>query len=226
MHPPSPPPCTSPRSILDHFAVPLHEELKDIARLPRNVSFADNVEVFEFDDENDDDDNTWWTMTELNESRLQARSLACSRAQDTTHPSHSRVLLLELSYRKTTLILDSDFASLLKLSASTPDQDLRLWQKCNLRGLERFVSAEYGLGRCKDVVRTRRAVFRVQSAHAGAPDLAERIATRCREETRRARTFALFLGEADASRLDVIPTGGRRKRSKIMPPPTTTTVTA
>jgi hypothetical protein len=131
--------------------------------------------------------------------------------------------VLTMAYRKTSLMLAGDFKELVKLPTTSPDHDLREWCACNdgRRGLERFSSREYCNTRRGDIMRTREAVLAEQDRQAESDQKDdELIAKASREATRRARTFALFMGEADSKQQTrplefehrVTPS---RKRSKI-----------
>jgi hypothetical protein len=108
---------------------------------------------------------------------------------------------LTMAHRKTSLILASDFKALIRLSPSTPDKDLQGW--CSFddgrRGLERFTSKDYSCLRRQDITNTRETVLgeqrRQKETATRDPEI---IARAARETSRRARTFALFFGEADA----------------------------
>jgi hypothetical protein len=109
----------------------------------------------------------------------------------------------------------------LQLSASSPDEDLRHWcaRSDGHRGLERFACRQYGSRRKDYVMNTRTAFFqeqeRLRATGVPAMDVPEAVAKVSREKSRRARTFSLFMGEADAQ---VVTTGFAQpspKRCKV-----------
>jgi len=140
----------------------------------------------------------WWTVDELIAIRNKGKML-CSllRNHGANQDCH-----LTMAHRKITLFLASKFRSLLKLSPSSPDQDLSEWCSCNdgRRGLERYVSRVYSSFRQRDVFCTRMAVLteqaRQRDQHINCPDM---IAVLSQSASRRSRTFALSLARADAS---------------------------
>lgn len=146
-----------------------------------------------------DDALKWWNADELQVIRQEAKSKAESlRERSASNPSNC---CIALAHRKTTLMLASDFKNLMKLSRSTPDQDLHQWCSWNdgRRGLERFSSPNYWAFRRRDIASFRKGVVEeiTRQREAGFYD-PEIIGKLAREASRRPRTFALFLGGADA----------------------------
>jgi len=142
--------------------------------------------------------NLWWTADELIAIQNKAR-MFCSLLR--THGANQDCHLTT-AHRKVTLFLASKFRSLLKLSPSSPDQDLSKWCTYNdgRRGLERYVSRVYSSFRQRDVFYTRMAVLTEQARqseqHINCPDT---IAVLSQSAKQRARTFAALLASADAS---------------------------
>jgi len=142
----------------------------------------------------------WWSAEELQKIRQRAKTL-CSRIR-----YHAKCEDYELitAHRKITLILTSDFRSLMKLSRSLPNQDLSIWCAYNdgRRGLECFASKVFSCFRTTDVVETREAVLReqVRQCRQGVnnPDM---LAELCQRASRRARSFAHFMADADADQV-------------------------
>jgi hypothetical protein len=140
----------------------------------------------------------WYTMDELQQIKQQAKEYSNTIRQT----SSSQDTCLCIAHRKTSLMLKSDFKSLVKLSPTTPDQDLIEW--CSFedgrRGLERFSSRDYAAFRRSDINLTRTSVieeFARQRTMLFFDD--EAVANHARDASRRARTFARFFAEADAS---------------------------
>jgi hypothetical protein len=162
----------------------------------------------------------WWGLDELGDIKQRAKETSILLRKSLVGRESS----LTMAHRKTSLILASDFKALIRLSPSTPDKDLQAW--CSFddgrRGLERFSSKDYSCLRRQDIINTRESVLGEQQRQKETmrydPEVIARVA---RETSRRARTFALFFGEADAREKLAIrePTFERRapprKRSKL-----------
>jgi hypothetical protein len=162
----------------------------------------------------------WWGFDELGDIKQRAKETSILLRKSLVGRESS----LTMAHRKTSLILASDFKALIRLSPSTPDKDLQEW--CSFedgrRGLERFSSKDYSCLRRQDILNTRESVLGEQQRQKETmqydPEVIARVA---RETSRRARTFALFFGEADAREKLAIrePTFERRapprKRSKL-----------
>lgn len=134
----------------------------------------------------------WHSKEDLEMIQLRAKDLSIElrqsiRPQDTA---------LTIAHQKTSLMLHSNLQALVKLSHSTPDQDLAKW--CAFtdgrRGLESLASRYYRAMRHNDISATRRAVL--QSVRLMQDP--ETIARLSRVVSRRARTFAHYLAVADA----------------------------
>jgi hypothetical protein len=148
----------------------------------------------------DDDVNDKWMNGEalanikLDAKRISAVLRRISKQRGTCIVSHA--------HRKTTLMMKSDFRALGKLTPTAPDQDLAQWcmQMDGRRGLERFASSDFNVIRCSDVIATRKAVFDEQDRQRDFcvrpdPETLAKLACEC---SRRARTFARFMGVADS----------------------------
>ncbi len=213
----------------ERFAVPMKSQLEAIAPIlcthtKKRVRFNEYLNVT-FDPENpyytDEDIATkWWGEKTLLEVRQRARELSTSLRQS----SGSHDCDLTMAHRKITLILKRDFNSLLKLTRTSPDQDLSSWcsHDDGRRGLERFTSKVYASFRKRDVAGTVAAVLEEQQrqslSHVNDPEL---IAQASRTVSQRSRSLANFFGAADAkqalSKRETEPTrtAPARKRSKI-----------
>jgi hypothetical protein len=209
---PSPTPVTPPRT----------QVVARKSRGKKRVRFNLKTRAFNPVDKFYDDTviaTKWFTSTDLLLIKENAKNQSATIRRSGPPESCS----LTLAYRKTSLMLAKEFKELVKLSTTSPDQDLREWCAYNdgRRGLERFTSREYCYTRRADVVKTREAVLAEQDRQieSGERD-DELIAKASREITRRARTFALFVAEADSKQQTrplenphrVAPS---RKRSKI-----------
>jgi hypothetical protein len=162
----------------------------------------------------------WWGFDELDDIKQRAKETSIVLRKSLAGRESS----LTMAHRKTSLILASDFKALIRLSPSTPDKDLQVWCafEDGRRGLERFASKDYSCLRRQDIINTREGVIGEQQRQKDAmqydPEVIARVA---RESSRRARTFALFFGEADAGEKVAIrkPNFERRapprKRSKL-----------
>lgn len=189
----------------ERFVGPLKLELEtvrlDQLKTPkRRVRFDRNKKVInpETGYYNDEDVRIkWWGFDELSDIKQGAKETSIV-LRKTIVESESP---LTMAHRKTSLILASDFKALIRLSLSTPDKDLQEW--CSFddgrRGLERFVSKDYSCLRRQDILNTRESVMGEQQRQKETmkydPEVIARLA---RETSRRARTFALFFGEADS----------------------------
>lgn len=184
-----------------HFSHPLRIHLAESLlpqRSKRRVQFDIGEHVINPGTEYYTDDDIrikWWGMDELatirNEAKEMSRFLRKHEECDLT-----------MGHRKTSLMLASDFKSLVKLGTETPDHHLRKWcaQDDGRRGLERFASKDYCCFRRRDINHTRSAVIaeqRKQKEH-GFVDV-EVTAQLARDASRRARSFAVFFAEADAA---------------------------
>lgn len=195
---------------------PYHDSSEDVfslwpLKLELDAAIATNhfrLPAIRFDDEIDiinpsaeyytDDDVTirWYSMDELQQLKQEAKGYSITIRQSST----SQDTCLCVAHRKTSLMLKSDFKSLLKLSPTTPDQDLSEW--CSYddgrRGLERFLSRDYAAFRRSDINLTRTSVLEEYCKQRNTllfDD--EAVANVAREASRRARSFARFFAEAD-----------------------------
>ena len=145
----------------------------------------------------DDICTRWYTMEELQFIKQLAKEDSNSIRQS----SAGKDTCLCVAHRKTSLMLKSDFKSLVKLSPTTPDHDLSEW--CSYddgrRGLERFASRDYAALRRRDIHITRTSVIEefARQRNMFVFDH-ESVANLAREASRRSRTFARFFAEADA----------------------------
>ena len=156
----------------------------------------------------------WYTMDELQQIKQQAKEYSSTIRQSNS----SQVSCLCSAHRKTSLMLKSDFKSLVKLSQTTPDQDLSEW--CSFedgrRGLERFSSRDYAAFRRSDINLTRTSVIEEFARQRTMLFFDyEAVANHARDASRRARTFARFFAEADA--------GASKKTQRDDIPPVRTT---
>jgi hypothetical protein len=155
----------------------------------------------------------WWSKQDLEEIKQAAKETSLRLRRQ----AKERGCCVETAHKKTSLMLSHNFQELVKLSASSPDEDLRHWcaRSDGRRGLERHACREYGSRRKDDVMNTRTAVFqeqeRLRAEGFTAMDAPEAVAKVSREKSRRARTFSLFMGEADAQ---AVTTGFAQPSSK------------
>jgi len=142
----------------------------------------------------------WWSTEDLQKIRQKIKTL-CARIR---YHEKRQYYELTTAHRKITLILASDFSSLMKLPLSLPNQDLSIWCSYNdgRRGLERSASKVYACFRLNDILKTREAVLKEQlrQRREGAND-PEMIAEVCKQASRRARSFAQFMAGADAQQV-------------------------
>jgi len=164
-------------------------------RSTSTISFRPETETINPEPEyyTDEDVQTkWYSNEDLAQIKFSAKELS-NELRRSTSPQDTT---LTIAHRKTSLMLKSDFKALVKLSPTTPDQDLIQW--CSYtdgrRGLERFASRDYAVLRRNDISNTRKAVL--QSVKEGQD--AETVAQLAREASRRARTFSRFFAAADA----------------------------
>ena len=159
----------------------------------------------------------WFTGDELVDikERAKGQSAAIRRA------GPPEACSLTMAYRKTSLMLAGDFQALVKLPTTSPDQDLRHWCAHNdgRRGLERFASREYCCLRRADITKTREVALAEQRRQRECGQFDEELLAKLsREASRRARTFALFVGEADSKQTRPLENARKappRKRSRI-----------
>jgi len=131
----------------------------------------------------------WWSLEEFQKIRKSVKTI-CARIRCNAKCQDYELIT---AHRKITLILVSDFRSLMKMSRSLPNQDLSIWCAYNdgRRGLERFASKVYSFFRTTDIGKTREAVFReqVRQRREGVYD-PDTLAELCQRASRRARSFA------------------------------------
>ena len=145
----------------------------------------------------------WWTPDDLDEIKRRAKEMSIRLRQQ----AKEKGCYIGMAHKKTSLMLTNNFPELVKLSPSSPDQDLRHWcaRSDGRRGLERFASREYGICRKDDVLDARDAVFQEQERQRSSSEPSSKVpldpeamAKVSKEKSRRSRTFSLFMGEADA----------------------------
>ena len=139
----------------------------------------------------------WWSQDDLDNIKKAAKEMSLKLRK----LAKEKGCYVEVAHKKTTLMLTNSFQELVKMSASSPDQDLRHWcvRSDGRRGLERFACKEYGNTRKDDVIGTRMAVFQEQDKQRKARKyIPEAMAKVSKAHSRRSRTFSLFMGEADA----------------------------
>ena len=162
----------------------------------------------------------WWSSNELVDVKKNAKLMSAAIRRQSASDEQCPIAV---AHRKTTLMLASDFKGLVKLSPSTPDQDLANWCRSEdgRRGLERFSSRDYCSFRRMDVASTRHAVLAEQERQLESAIVDDNaIAQVYRSASRRARTFALFLGEADsieARQARGVPSGRRGTTNSCEP---------
>lgn len=166
--------------------------------LGTNVTKVINPGIEYYTDE--DIHDKWVNGQDLYNIKVDAKKL--SGALRRISKERGTACLVSIAHRKTTLMMRSDFKSLVKLSPSSPDEDLAVWCCCNdgRRGLERFVSSDYNVIRSSDVHNTRKIVLDEQERQRDycvrLDD--ETLGKVAREGSRRARTFARLMGVADS----------------------------
>lgn len=139
----------------------------------------------------------WWAPNDLEDIKRRAKEMSIRLRQQAKQKGD----YIEVAHKKTSLMLTNNFAELVKLSPTSPDQDLVHWcvRSDGRRGLERFASREYGNSRKEDVLEARDAVFQEQQRQRKAKACSDELMAKVsKERSRRSRTFSLFMGEADA----------------------------
>lgn len=209
----------------ERFTKPLRDELDEVIHhvIPsKRISFGPVSVINPMREYYSDDDISikWYNKEDLNALRSEAKEVS----KDLLEQGKTGECRLSTAHHKISLMLKKDLQRLIRLSPTTPDQDLRRWCATTdgRRGLERFSSRDYGLLRRKDITSSRKAVFEEQTRQreSGIVD-PEEIARLCRLYSRRPRTVAIFFGEADAvtARLQrdgpPVRSAPPRKRSKI-----------
>lgn len=156
----------------------------------------------------------WWSQEDLENIKRNAKEMSLKLRK----LAKEKGCYVETAHKKTSLMLTNSFQELVKMSASSPDQDLRHWcaRSDGRRGLERFASKEYGNTRKTDVIGTRNAIFHEQEKQRKRGIYSpENIAKVSKANSRRSRTFSLFMGEADAQTVPrSAPTRTSSKRAK------------
>lgn len=161
--------------------------------------------------------NKWYSLEELSRMRAEAK-MTTIRLRKLASLLPEDACGLTMAFRKTTLMLHSDLKSLVKLPPTTPEQDIEKWSSMEdgRRGLERFISQDYANIRKMDLKLSRTAVVneshRQQANHEANPEALSAIS---RASTKRSRSFALFMGEADAL---VAGTSDTREPVRLLPP--------
>jgi hypothetical protein len=186
----------------ERFAGPLKLELETVRleQPKRRVRFDREKKVINPESEfycDEDIRIKWYGFDELGNIKQAAKETSIALRKMLA----GKECFLTMAHRKTSLILASDFKALIRLPSSTPDKDLQGWCRFEdgRRGLERFASKDYSCLRRQDIGNTRESVMgeqqRQKESMTRDPEAIARVA---RETSRRARTFALFFGEADA----------------------------
>lgn len=156
----------------------------------------------------------WWSQEDLEDIKRDAKIMSLKLRK----LAKERGCYVETAHKKTSLMLTNDFQELVKMSASSPDQDLRHWtaRSDGRRGLERFACRDYGNVRKDDVLGTRAAVFEEQERQrktmVSSPELIAKVS---KAKSRRSRTFSLFMGEADAQSRTPMRTKSKRTKRDI-----------
>jgi len=144
-------------------------------------------------------DQLWWTREDLGRNKLLIKKIGYAIRKN--RRKNKRICPLAMGHHKTKLVLKSDFRRLVKLPLTTPDQDLQRWcaHDDGRRGLERIASKEYHASQLKDHVDIQKMVSEEQKLQRKLNMYnPERIANICKEISKRSRTFANYMGEADA----------------------------
>ena len=155
----------------------------------------------------------WWSQEDLDNIKKAAKEMSLKLRK----LAKEKGCYVETAHKKTSLMLTNSFQELVKMSASSPDQDLRHWcvRSDGRRGLERFACREYGNTRKDDVISTRMAVFAEQDRQRkNNTYVPENIAKVSKAHSRRSRTFSLFMGEADAQSTRSVTRTSSTKRVK------------
>lgn len=168
----------------------------------RKIRFSPNLTIVNPSKEYFTDEDVklkWLAASDLRQLKVGAKELS-NRLRKSPRSLDQKTI--SIAHRKTTLMLKADFKALTKLSSSTPDEDLVRWCQSSdgRRGLERFSSRDYAAFRQIDIGKVRAAVRDecARQKESGIFD-PEAIAAAAQQHSRRARTFARFLGAADAS---------------------------
>jgi len=182
--------------------------LVDLMKLSHNPGLQDEAKEEDAEEEDEDDHedpfaDMWWTEEEMEGLKQRARILSL-RLRRHYRTKKSSSCPVELAHKKTFLMIHNKVGEIMKLKGrwyTSPDQDLLQWCAHNdgRRGLERLACQEFSADRMDDIQKTCRAVMeeqdRQREAQVQDPLL---IATASKVASRRARTYALFLGEADS----------------------------
>lgn len=151
----------------------------------------------------DDIEIKWWHGDVLCEIKQAAKNHSLRIRKQ----SKTSACCLTMAHLKIVMMLTGDFLSLVKLTESTPDQDLQYWcaYSDGRRGLERFASKDYSGVRRKDVQNVQMSVLEEQYKQQRWNRYDdEAIARVSLEGSRRARTFAHFIAEADAKQAQIL----------------------
>lgn len=187
----------------DNFARPLQCELDRVnLTTERNVHFAEQISVINhaatYSYTAEDVRTRWMTPHDLQAIRREVKMMS----QQIRNESRAEHCYVSMAHRKTSLMLARDFRSLVKLSPHTPEEEMKRWnlQLDGRRGLERFASRDYAHMRKRDVQQVRSRVLEEQARQRvdGVYD-DEAIAKASLSASRRSRTFASYVGAADAS---------------------------
>jgi len=146
-----------------------------------------------------DSNDKWWTRNDLGMNKLLIRKIGYAIRKN--RRKQKGICPLAMGHHKTKLVLKSDFRRLVKLPLTTPEKDLQRWCAHNdgRRGLERIASKEYNATQVKDHIDIQKMVFKEQKLQQKLNIYdPERIAAICKEISKRSRTFANYMGTADA----------------------------
>lgn len=186
----------------DSFTDALKFEIDDIS-VPRcpEVRFQTDQKVImnpemEFFDE-EDTRIRWYSNEDLNSFRRNAKVAAAALRKESSQGCN-----VTLAHWKTALIVAAEFQTLVKLSKTSPDEDLFDWCFHNdgRRGLERLACKDYAVRRRLDMRFLLSSVMEEQHKQR-AQNIRDpaAIALVSRFLSRRSRCFAAFMGGADAA---------------------------
>jgi len=174
--------------------------------MKKRVCFSNNIEMIQNPIDCltlEDISQIWWNREELALFKVASKNFSRElrkggdgiSSKDTTYP-------LVMAQKKTSLMMNSDFKSLLKLTLKRPDEDLQSWCVSNdgRRGLERFICKENAIRQRNGIIKIRRSVFAMQQKlrTENSSWNVEKLAESSRVVSRRTRTLAHYMGSADA----------------------------
>lgn len=183
----------------------------------KKVVFSDKNQIIESKNllSQEEINSCWLKKEELHKLKMAAKKDSERLRRKDAATNDDKASKFTMAYKKTKFMLNSNFKELMKLPLSRPDEDLTKWCLRNdgRRGLEKCVSKNFSIWRSKEIRNARKVVFNEQDLQREMnikdPDAIAKVSRDC---TNLSRSFAGFLGAADATAMKISSEVDRRKK--------------